>query len=127
MTSLVRGLTWPVVSLLIIGSTHLGAEMLRPELRELIGPGVVMPIYLVVGGWAGYATARGAGTFIQGLVAGLVLGVLPLALQLVGFGVLLGRGTDTTLTSGLFGLLAIFWGGSLGSGVAQARRGAMPA
>jgi hypothetical protein len=123
MTSLVRGLTWPVVALLIIGSTHLAAEMLRPELRDMISPAVVMPIYLVAGGWAAYATVVGSGSIVLGLAAGAILGILPLALQIVGFGMLLGRGSDVTLTSGLFGLLVIFWGAAIGSGIARARGG----
>jgi len=119
MNSLVRGLTWPIVSLLIVGGTHLVAEMLRPELKDVITPAVVMPLYLVAGAWAGYATVRAGGTFVQGIVAGAILGVLPLALQIVGFGLILGRDGGAVLTAGVFGLIAIFWSGALGSGFAS--------
>ena len=119
MTSLIRGLTWPIVTLLIVGGTHLVAEMARPELQDFIGPAVVMPIHLVAGGWAAYATLRAGGTIVHGLVAGAILGTLPLVLQLVGFGVILGRDAEVTLTSGLFGLFTIFWGGALGAGIAR--------
>ena len=121
MNSLVRGLTWPIVSLLIVGGTHLVAEMLRPELRDVITPAVVMPLYLVAGAWAGYATVRAGGTFVHGLVAGAILGALPLMLQVVGFGLILGRDGGVVLTSGVFGLIAIFWSGVLGSGFATDR------
>ena len=117
MNSLIRGLTWPIVSLLIVGGSHLIGEMLRPELQQLITPAVVMPVYLVAGGWAGYETVRSGGTFGHGLVAGAILGLLPLMLQVVGFGLILGRDGAAVTTSGIFGLLAIFWAGAIGSGI----------
>jgi hypothetical protein len=122
MNALIRGLTWPIVSLLIVGGSHLIGEMARPELQQLITPAVVMPIYLVAGGWAGYATVRAGGTFGHGLVAGAILGLLPLMLQVVGFGLILGRDSSAVTTSGIFGLLAIFWAGAIGSGIAEAAR-----
>jgi hypothetical protein len=122
MNALVRGLTWPIIALLVVGGTHLVAEALRPQLEDLIGPAVVMPIYLVAGGWAAYATVRAGGTFVYGLVAGAILGLLPLVLQLVGFGLILGRDGDTVMTVGIFGLMAIFWSGTLGAGIAESTR-----
>ena len=121
MSTLIRGLTWPIVALLVIGSTHLIAELIRPELRELMSTAVVMPIYLVAGGWAAYATHRAGGGLLQVPASAAILGILPLALQIVGFGMILGRGLDGSLTAGLFGLLAVFWGGALGAGIAKAR------
>ena len=125
MNPLIRGLTWPVISVLIVGATHLVIEALRPELQDLIGPAVLMPIHLVAGGWAGYATVRAGGTFVHGLVAGAIIGVLPLALNIVGFGLLLGRDSAAVLTIGIFGLFTMFWGGVLGAGIAQAFAGRM--
>ena len=121
MNALVRGLTWPIVSLLIVGGTHLVAEMLRPELKDVIAPAVVMPLYLIAGAWAGFATVRAGGTFVHGIAAGAILGLLPLMLQIVGFGLILGRDGGVVLTSGVFGLIAIFWSGVLGSGFATDR------
>ena len=121
MNSLVRGLTWPVITLLVIGATHLIAEAARPALQDLINTAVVMPIHLVAGGWAAYATMRAGGTWVHGLVAGALLGLLPLVLQVVGFGLILGRDADATLTLGIFGLFTIFWGGALGAGIVAAR------
>jgi hypothetical protein len=120
MNALVRGLTWPIIALLVVGGTHLVAEGLRPQLQDLVGTAVVMPIHLVAGGWAAYATVRAGGTFVYGLVAGAVLGLLPLVLQVVGFGLILGRDSDAVLTLGIFGLVTIFWGGALGAGIATA-------
>ena len=120
MGSFVRGLMGPVITLLVVGASHLAAEALRPGLRDLIGPAVVAPIYLAVGAWAGYATVRAGAGWVPGILAGTLLGILPLALQVVGFGLLLGRDTDIVLTSGLFGLFAMTWGAAVGAGVASA-------
>ena len=54
MNILVKCLVWPVIALLVIGGTHLVAEGIRPQLEQLIGTAVVMPIHLVAGGWAAY-------------------------------------------------------------------------
>jgi hypothetical protein len=118
MQSLVRGLMWPVVSLEVLAATHLLAERVRPELRDAIGPAVVMPIYLAAGAWAGYATIRAAGSVGYGFLAAAILGLLPVGLQLVGFGLILGRDSAAVTTAAFFGWLGVFWGGSLGSGLA---------
>ena len=118
MNALVRGLIWPVIALLFIGGTHLVAEGLRPQLPDFVGPAVVMPIHLVAGGWAGYGTVRAGGGFLHGLAAGLALGLMPVVLQLVGFGLILGRDSAIVETTAIFGLITVFWGGVLGAGIA---------
>ena len=118
MNALARAIAWPIVTLLVIGASHLAAEAIRPELHDLVGLAAVMPIYLAIGGWAGFSVVRAGGTFVHALVAGALLGLLPAMLQLVGFGVLLGRDGATVTTSALFGLAGMFWGGTIGGGVA---------
>ena len=81
MSSMTRAIAWPVVSLLVIGATHLGLEAIRPELHDVIGPPVVMPIYLIVGGWTAFGVARAGGGYGGGLVAAIALGLMPAALQ----------------------------------------------
>ena len=117
MNVLVKGLMWPVITLLIVGGTHFVAEAIRPQLQGLIGPAVVMPIHLIAGGWAAVATLRFGGTFVHGLIAGAILGLLPVGLQLIGFGLILGRDAELTMTTAAFGLFTVFWGGALGSGI----------
>ncbi|MBI3751941.1 MAG: hypothetical protein HY263_09855 [Chloroflexi bacterium] len=124
MQPLVRGLTWPVVSLVLIGASHLVGEMVRPELHDAIGPAVAMPIYLVAGAWAAFGTIRAGGSISIGLVAAAILGLLPVGLQLIGFGLVLARDPAAVTTAALFGWLGVFWGGSLGMGLA--RGAAMP-
>lgn len=119
MQPLVRGLMWPVISLVVIGATHLLAELIRPELHDVIGPAVAMPIYLVAGALAGYGTIRAGGSIASGFLAAGILGLLPVALQFVGFGMIAGRDSAGVTSSAFFGWLGVFWGGSLGSGIAQ--------
>ena len=121
MQSIVRGLVWPVVSLIVIGSTHLAAELIRPDLHDVIGPAVVMPIYLVAGGLAAWATLTSGGTVLHGFAAAALLGLLPVGLQLVGFGVILGRDSETVTAAAMFGWLGVLWGGALGIGLRASR------
>jgi hypothetical protein len=122
MNPFVRGLTWPIISLLIVGGSHLVAELARPSLAAVITPPAVAPLYLAVGAWAGVAVVGAGGTFVHGVVAGAILGLLPVVLQIVGFGMILGREPDAALTAGLFGFVALLWGGILGAGYAQPQR-----
>lgn len=124
MQPLVRGLMWPVISLVAIGATHLVAEMLRPELHDAIGPAVALPIYLVAGALAAFGTIRAGGSAALGFVAGAILGLLPVALQFVGFGMILVRDGGAVATAAFFGWLGVFWGGALGSGIARSLPGA---
>jgi len=118
VSTLARAIAWPVITLLVIGGSHLFLEAIRPELHDVVSPAVVMPIYLVVGGWTAFGVSRAGGGWIGGLVAGALLGLMPAALQVVGFGVLLGRDGASVTTSALFGLAGMTWGAALGAGIA---------
>jgi len=119
MNAVGRGLKWPVTSLIAIGSTHLLAELIRPELQSVFTPPVVMPIYLVAGAWAAIGTSRSGGGIVQAVGAAAILGLLPVGLQLVGFGVIAGRDGTAVASSAILGFVAIAWGGFLGTGVAR--------
>ncbi len=121
MDPLISGLRWPIIALLLVGGSHLAAELVRPELAGVIVPAVAMPLYLAAGAWAGLRTVEAGGTFVHGIVAAGVLGILPIALQFVGFGTILGRDPEVVATSAIFGFGAILWGGILGSGFAVSR------
>jgi len=120
VNTMARAIAWPVLTLLIIGGTHLALEAVRPELHDVISPAAVMPIYLVVGGWTAFGVARTGGGFVGGLVAAAILGLMPAMLQLVGFGVLLGRDGGAVTTAALFGFAGMAWGGAIGAGIASA-------
>jgi hypothetical protein len=119
---LITALTWPVISLIITGAWHLGVEAIWPDLRNLFIAPALAPLLLAYGAWAGYRTVTISGSFVVAVVAGAILGLLPLMLDIVGFGLLLGRGLDVGLLAGVFGLSMVLFGGILGGGFGHSRR-----
>jgi hypothetical protein len=118
---LVEDLRWPIGALVLTGMTHLAAEALRPDLSSAFTPATIGPLLLLYGLWAGYRLVDRGASFVTAVVAGAVVGVLPLALDVVGFGILLGRGVDAGLTAGLFGFLVVLFGTFAGAGYVSSR------
>jgi hypothetical protein len=113
-----RTLKWPVISLLITGATHFTLESIWPDLRNTFGPTVLGPILLSYGAWVGYRAVGAGGTYLHAIAAAAILGILPIALDIVGFGVILGRGTDAGLLAGVFGFAVVVFGSLIGAGFA---------
>jgi hypothetical protein len=113
---LIRALRWPVIGLLIIGSVHFIEEALLPDLQTIFIRPVVGPLVLAVGIWLGYRTISLGGHFGHVLVAGALAGVLPIAVEVAGFGVLLDRGFSEGVLAGVFGWDMVFWGSIIGGG-----------
>lgn len=124
---LVDGLRWPIFALVVTGAVHLGAEALRPDLRNDFTPGTIGPVLLVYGLWVGYGLVVRGASFAQAVTAGVAVGLLPLALDVIGFGIVLGRGFDVGLTAGAFGLLVVLFGALAGAGYASSRVADTPA
>ena len=118
MAIFVRTLTWPVISLLVTGTIHFTLEAIRPDLRNTFVPPVLAPILLTYGAWVGYRAIGAGGTYLHAIAAAVVLGFLPVVLDIVGFGLILGRGTDAGVTAGVFGMAVIVFGSLIGSGFA---------
>jgi hypothetical protein len=116
---LTRILMWPVIGLLVTGVWHFTIEAIWPDLQTIFVPAVLAPLLLAYGAWVGYrAVGLGAG-FVMAVVAGGILGVLPLGLDIVGFGLVLDRGFDPGLLAGIFGMSFIVFGALIGAGVAR--------
>lgn len=113
-----RTLKWPVISLLITGATHFLLEAIWPDLRNTFIPPALAPILLAYGAWVGYRAIGAGGTYPQAIAAAATLGILPVMLDIVGFGLILGRGTDPGITSGVFAFAVIVFGSLIGSGFA---------
>jgi hypothetical protein len=63
------------------------------------------------------ARCPGATRFVAAGVSNIdLLGVLPVGLEIIGFGIVLGRGTDHGVRSGVFGMSYIVFGTLLGIG-----------
>jgi hypothetical protein len=111
-----RTLKWPVISLLITGASHFTLEAIWPNLRNTFIPPVLAPILLSYGAWVGYRAIGAGGTYLHAIAAAAILGVLPIMLDVLGFGVILGRGTDAGVLAGVFGFAVIVFGSLIGAG-----------
>jgi len=111
-------LKWPVIGLLITGGLHFTAEAVVPDMKTVFTPSVLAPLLLAYGVWVGYRAVGLGGGYGQAILAGALLGLLPVVLDIFGFGLILGRGLDAGVRSGIFGFLFIFWGSLAGSGFA---------
>ena len=113
-----RTLKWPVISLLITGAAHFTLEAIWPDLRNTFVPPVLAPILLAYGAWVGYRAIGAGGTYLHAIIAAAILGILPVLLDIIGFGQILGRGTDAGAHAGVFGFAVIVFGSLIGAGFA---------
>lgn len=118
---LVRTLKWPVISLLIVGLTHFVAEIILPDLKNVFLPPVLTPLLLAFGIWVGYKMVQFGGNYGNVILAGAILGVLPVIVEVVGFGILLGRGVSQGVLAGVFGFAMILYGSLIGGGFALSK------
>ena len=116
-------LKWPVISLLITGALHFSAEAIWPDLRNTFVPAVLAPLLLAYGLWVGYRAIQAGLGYLEAILGGAILGLLPLLLDIVGFGVILGRGTTAGELAGIFGFAFVLFGSLLGAGVALSAEG----
>ncbi len=124
MTTMYRTLKWPVIGLLITGGMHFIAEAVVPELKTVFTPPVLAPLLLAYGIWVGYRAIGLGGNYGHAILAAALLGLLPVVLDVFGFGLILGRGIDVGIRSGIFGFTLIVWGSLAGSGFVLSRAGA---
>lgn len=112
----VKTLKWPVISLLIVGATHFVLETILPDLKNTFQPPVLTPVLLAFGIWVGYKAVQFGGNYGHVIVAGAILGILPVILDVVGFGIVLGRGVQHGVLAGVFGFAMIVFGALIGGG-----------
>jgi hypothetical protein len=123
MDLLYKTLKWPVVSLLITGGFHFIVEAIWPDLKTVYVAPVIAPLVLVFGLWVGYRSIQNGGTYLHAILAAAILGVLPIVLEIVGFGMILGHGTQAGILSGVFAFSYILFGSLIGAGFVLSREG----
>jgi hypothetical protein len=116
MDLLYKTLKWPVISLLITGGLHFTVEAIWPDLKNTFIPPVLAPLLLAYGFWVGRRAIQAGGTYLQAILAAAILGILPIMLDVVGFGVILGRGTQAGELAGIYGFSFIVFGSLIGAG-----------
>ena len=116
-----KTLKWSVISLLIVGSIHFVAEAIAPGLREVFVP-LSSRRYCSCSA-SGLATrwCSSAGTTVMSRLAGVILGVLPAVLDVVGFGMILGRGLEYGMLAGTLGFGMILFDSLVGGGFALSK------
>jgi hypothetical protein len=122
MSRLPKVLLWPVISLLITGALHFVLEAIWPDLKATFIPAVLAPLLLAYGAWVGSSDIDAGGSYLEAIVAGAILGILPVVLDVVGFGVILGRGATAGMLAAAFGFSMIVFGALLGTGFREAGR-----
>ena len=123
--TLPRVLGWPVLSLLMTGGLHFTIEAIWPDLRTTFVPAVLAPLLLAYGIWVGVRSISVGGNYLTAIIAAAILGRLPIALDVVGFGIVLGRGVSAGTLAGVFGFSFIVFGSLIGAGfvLSGGRRG----
>ena len=86
---LVKTLKWPLISILITGSFHFAIEAIWPDLQTLFVASSIAPLVLAYGIWVGYKAIHNGGNYLNAIVAGAILGLLPLVLETFGFAMIL--------------------------------------
>ncbi|MBI4180557.1 MAG: hypothetical protein HY528_01350 [Chloroflexi bacterium] len=117
----IKVLKFPVISAVIIGLLHLISEAIFPDLKGVFQPAVVATVLVPLGIWVGYKAVQFGGNYGSVIVVGLILGILPLFLQIVGFGLLLGRGMTAGVLGGIFGFDMVLFSSLIGGGFALSK------
>ncbi len=113
---LFKTLKWPVISLLITGSFHFCIEAIKPNLKNLFVAPSLAPILLAYGIWVGYRAIKNGGSYVTAIIAAVILGILPLALETFGFGMILHF--EGRALVGVFAFSMILFGSLIGGGYA---------
>jgi hypothetical protein len=117
---LIKTLKWPVISLLITGATHFVLEAIWPNLKDLFVAPSLAPLLLAFGIWVGYKAVHNGGNYLNVILAGVILGILPLVLETFGFGMILGFAGRFFV--GVYGFAMILFGSLVGGGFALSRK-----
>jgi hypothetical protein len=114
----IKTLKWPFLVVLISGSLHLVLVATFPDLQNLYGPPLLGLVQLSIGFWVGYASVHKGGNFLTALVCAALLGLFPLIVYPLSFGMILGEDLHTTMLAGVFGFANFVFGSLVGGGFA---------
>ena len=83
---------------------------------------MLAPLLLTYGVWVGYRAIRAGGNYGHAILASAILGILPIVLDIVGFGMILGRDANTEQLAGSFSFALIIFGSLIGAGFVLSAR-----
>ena len=115
---LVKTLKWPFIGVFIAGALHTSrwkpsgpicrASIRRPSWGS----------YSLLWDLAGYMAVRNGGNFLTAILYGALLGLFPLVVNPLSFGMMLGRGFYATSWPAVFGFSMMLFGSLVGGGFA---------
>jgi hypothetical protein len=123
---LVRTLKWPFIGVLIAGTLHFAVEAIWPDLQSFYPTPVLALVQFGFGVVAGYMAIQNGGNFLTAILYGTLLGLFPLVVNPLSFGMVLGRPINATLLSGVFGFTMFFWGSLVGGGFGMSMKESKP-
>jgi hypothetical protein len=115
---LIKTLKWPFISILIAGALHFTVEAIWPDLQTSYPTPVLGLVQFAYGIWVGYITVHNGGSFLTAILYGALLGLFPLVVNPLSFGLILGRDLNAVMLAGVFGLSMIVFGSLVGGGFA---------
>jgi len=115
---LIKTLKWPFISILIAGALHFTVEAIWPDLQSFYTTPVLGLVQFAYGIWVGYKTVHNGGNFLTAILYGALLGLFPLVVNPLSFGLILGRGIQTVMLAGVFGFSMIVFGSLVSGGFA---------
>lgn len=116
-----KTLKWPFIAVFIAGLLHFVLEATLPEIHNFFTPPVLGLVQFSFGLWVGYAAVQNGGRFFTALLYGALLGLFPLLVNPLSFGLILGRDLNTTVLAGVFGFSMIIFGSLVAGGFAVSR------
>lgn len=115
---LVKTLKWPFFGVFIAGAFHFVAQAIWPDLQSLYTSPVLGLVQFAFGIWVGYMTVHNGGNFLTAMLYGALLGLFPLVVNPLSFGMILGGSLRATALAGLFGFSMMLFGSLVGGGFA---------
>ena len=115
---LIKTLKWPYIGVFIAGALLFTLEAIWPDLQNFYPTPVLGLVQFAFGILAGYTAVQNGGSFFTAILSGVLLGLFPLVVQPLSFGMILGRGFYAGVLSGVFGFSMMLWGSLVGGGFA---------
>ena len=115
---LIKTLKWPFISILIAGALHFTVEAIWPDLQSSYPTPVLGLVQFAYGIWVGYITVHNGGNFLTAILYGALLGLFPLLVNPLSFGLILSRDPHAVMLAGVFGFSMIVFGSLVGGGFA---------
>ena len=97
---------------------HFVLIALFPDLENFYSPAVLGLVQLAIGIWLGYLCVHRGGSFLIAIEYAAILGLFPLIVYPLSFGLILGQSLHTTILAGIFGFANFIFGSMIGGGFA---------